>query len=36
VNEGALPVLGALCGNPAVRPIFNALWDAVERARGGK
>jgi hypothetical protein len=33
VNEAALPVLGALCGNPAVRPIFAALFDAVERAR---
>jgi hypothetical protein len=34
--EAALPVLGALCGNPAVRPVFTALFDAVERARGGK
>jgi hypothetical protein len=31
--EGALPVLGALCGNPSVRGVYNALFDAVERAR---
>jgi hypothetical protein len=32
--EQALPVLGALCGNPSVRGVYNALFDAVERARG--
>jgi hypothetical protein len=32
--EQALPVLGALCGNPSVRHVYNTLFDAVERARG--